>query len=210
MENSSSEKQAPNKGNGGQTEKYTWTQTLKELEVTLEIPKGTRGRDMAIEIGKESIKVGLKGKPSMIEGKLHKAVRKDDSSWQIGLEFFVCCTKWFYNNFFVEDASKVILFLVKQNQMEWWNCVIQGDTIIDTQKIEPENSNIKDLDPETRAQVEKMMFDNRQKQMGLPTSEEMQRQNMMKKLMEQNPNMLKDFENISGGQQLDLKNLQFQ
>jgi len=45
--------------------------------------------------------------------------------------------------------------------MHWWDCAIKGDPKIDTQKINPETSNISDLDSDLKPTVEKMMFDMR-------------------------------------------------
>jgi hypothetical protein len=77
----------------------------------------------------------------------------------------------------------------KFDTMKWWDCVIKGDPTIDTQKINPEPSKLSDLDPEMRKTVDKMMFDQRQKEMGLPVSDDLQKHEMLQKFMKQHPEM---------------------
>ncbi|MED6125258.1 hypothetical protein PIB30_066949 [Stylosanthes scabra] len=161
----------PNKGNGMDLEKYSWTQTLQEVTVNVPVPTGTKSRFVICEIKKNHIKVGLKGQPPIIEGELYKPVKPDDCYWSI------------------EDQSALSILLTKHDQMEWWRCLVKGDPEIDTQKVEPENSKLSDLDPDTRQTVEKMMFDQRQKSMGLPTSDELQKQELLKKFMAEHPEM---------------------
>ena len=60
------------KGNGGETEGYTWTQTLKEVNVLVPIPSGTRGKHMDIVMKKDRLKVCVKGAEAIMNGNLHK------------------------------------------------------------------------------------------------------------------------------------------
>ena len=64
-----------------------------------------------------------------------------------------------------DDNKEVSIRLEKADGSSWWDSVIKGAPKIDTTKITPENSKLSDLDGETRAMVEKMMYDNAQKVM---------------------------------------------
>ena len=165
----------PNDGNGGDAEHHSWTQTLQDLDVRVRIPTGTPAKMIACDIKKKHLTFGLKGQPPMIDGELFGELATDDCFWTL------------------EDKSTVLLNLSKRNDMEWWSYVVKGDPVIDTKKVTPENSKLSDLDGDTRATVEKMMYDQRQKQMGLSTSEEQQKQETMRKFMEAHPEM--DFSN---------------
>lgn len=85
--------------------------------------------------------------------------------------------------------------MTKRNQSDWWKSLFKGGPEIDTQKAEPEPSRLSELDLETRSAVEKMMFDQKQKTLGKPTSDEIQNQDMVKKIMEENPEIAKHFAN---------------
>jgi len=154
---------------------YTWKQQLDIVEISVPVPQGTKGRDLTIELKKRKIKVALKGKQAILEGELAKDIKEEDSTWTI------------------EDANLVEIQLEKMNKNEWWPNVVTHHPKIDTTKIVPENSKLSDLDPETRAMVEKMMFDNRQKAMNKPTSDQIQQQELLAKLAAANPNI--DFSN---------------
>ncbi|EJK72236.1 hypothetical protein THAOC_06245 [Thalassiosira oceanica] len=167
----------PPVGNGGTVEgKYVWTQTLQELVVNVPLPDNTRGRDLNVTMKKKHLKISLRGQSEpIVDAPLTKAIIVDDSFWT------------------VEDGNRLVLTLQKLGDMEWWECPCEGDPKIKLQRIQPENSNLSDLDGETRQTVEKMMYDQRQKAMGLPTADEQKKFDILEKFKRQHPEM--DFSN---------------
>ncbi|KAF9201007.1 hypothetical protein BGZ49_008769 [Haplosporangium sp. Z 27] len=158
---------------------YTWKQTLTDVDISLKVPKGTKSRDLVVEIKKKSLKVGLKGQPPIIDGQLIKEIKVDDSSWSL------------------DNQEEVNISLEKFKGTEWWKCVIEGHPELDTTKIQPENSKLSDLDGETRSMVEKMMFDQRAKAAGKPSSDEIKKAEAFEKFKKLHPEM--DFSNAKMG-----------
>ncbi|EPY37728.1 nuclear distribution protein C [Angomonas deanei] len=162
----------PTAANGFAYPHYSFSQSLQEAEIRIPLPaSNVKGKMLTVEITASHIKVGMKGKEPLVDGELWAKVRADECMWTI------------------EDGNTVVVTLYKKNEMEWWKTIIQGDPEIDLQKVVPENSKLDDLDADTRQTVEKMMFDQRQKAMGKPTSEEQKKQDMLKKFMEAHPEM---------------------
>ncbi|KAI8393377.1 HSP20-like chaperone [Radiomyces spectabilis] len=150
---------------------YKWKQTLQEVDISIPVPVGTRGRDLDVVLKRKHIKVGLKGQSPILEGELCKDIKLDDSTWT------------------VDNQKEVNIHLEKNNQMTWWEHVVTSAPKINTKKIQPENSKLSDLDGETRAMVEKMMFDQRQKALKKPDSDELKKQQMFENFKKQHPEM---------------------
>ncbi|CAN8100924.1 unnamed protein product [Discula destructiva] len=155
---------------------YQWTQTIGDLDITITgIPGNYKGKDLVVDIKKQKLLAGVKGQEPFLNGDLPHAVLVDDSTWTLTP---------------APDGTKTIeIHLDKVNKMEWWAHVLTDAPKIDVTKITPDSSKLSDLDGETRGMVEKMMFDQRQKEAGLPTSDEQKKADILKKFQEQHPEM---------------------
>ncbi|XP_055832811.1 protein BOBBER 1-like [Solanum dulcamara] len=162
---------APNIGNGLDLDNYSWGQSMQEVNVNISVPLGTKSRFIVCDIKKSHLTVGLKGQPPIIDGELYRPVKVEDCFWSL------------------EDQKSISVLLTKKDQIDWWKCVVKGEPELDTEKVEPETSRLSELDPETRSNVEKIMFDQRQKAMGRPTIDDMQKEEMLKTFMAQYPGM---------------------
>jgi len=160
---------------------YTWTQSLTEVTVNIGIPEGIGSKQLLINMEGNKLEAKIKSSDDwLINGELFNKIKKGESTWSIDSDR--------------KAGRTLIIELTKFNQSEWWKSVIKGHPEIDTTKIEPETSKLSDLDGDTRSMVEKMMYDQRQKQMGLPSSEDQKKQDILKKIKEQNPEM--NFDNV--------------
>ncbi|KAL7649560.1 hypothetical protein ACMYSQ_011402 [Aspergillus niger] len=163
---------------------YKWTQTIRDVEVTIPVASNIRGRDLDVVLTKTKIRVAIKGQEAFIDGEFPHPVIPDECSWTL------------------ESTSKppgkeISIHLDKVNKVEWWAHVVTSAPKIDVTKITPENSSLSELDGETRAMVEKMMYDQRQKEMGGLTSDEQKKRDILKKFQEEHPEM--DFSNAKIG-----------
>ncbi len=154
-------------GNGGVTDRYYWTQTLTELTVYVAVPPGTRAKQIAFKVTPREISLTLKsggpdgGPAPVLVGKMGGLARHHEAVWTL------------------EERQTVIITLEKA-QETWWECVVEGDAVIDTTKVDSKRA-VSDYDAVTQGHIRKIMFDQRQKMKGLPTSDEMKQHEILER-----------------------------
>ncbi|KAL9129667.1 MAG: hypothetical protein Q9217_001946 [Psora testacea] len=158
---------------------YKWRQTISDLDIEVAVPGNLRGKDIDVTMTKTHLKVAVKGQEPVIDGPLPHEIHPSESTWTLEP---------------TSSGKEISIHLDKTSKMQWWASVTtNAPYFLDTSKIQPENSKLGDLDGETRGMVEKMMYDQRQKEMGKPTSDEAKKFEMLEKFKKQHPEM--DFSN---------------
>jgi hypothetical protein len=165
--------------NGGECAKYRWSQTLEELVMFVDCaPDGRplKAKDLAVSIKRKSLRVALKGLPPsssaqgaaaaqggavIVEGDFFGEVKEDEVVWHL-------------------EGGRYLTVTMEKRKNIWWKSALAGDEEIDTQKVDS-TCKLEDYDEGTQAAIRKIMFDQHQKMQGLPTSEELSQQDMLRK-----------------------------
>jgi hypothetical protein len=153
-------------GNGGIGPNYYWTQTLQDLTVYVDVPVGCRGRDIKCFIEAKKLFLSADGQV-MIDGFFEEAIKVDESMWTL--------------NIAANSIPQVVITLDK-GRKTWWKHIIQGHPEIDTSKVDS-SQKIDEYDDSTQAAIRKIMFDQKQKALGLPTSEDIEKEDLIQKAM---------------------------
>lgn len=171
-------------GNGGSATRYVWTQTLEEVTIHIPLPEGTRAKDLNVDIAASTLSIhqtdaafaksdaaavaGVGGggvSPSSfvpLEGTLFGKVRPAECTWTLESTKSI-------NNDETHNMTTLQLTLDKI-QKTWWSTVLSGDPIIDTTMVDS-TRHIDTYDEKTQVQIRRIMFDQRQEQLGLPSSD---------------------------------------
>lgn len=56
---------------------------MGEVDISVPVPKGTRGKDLTVVIAKKKLSVTLKGQDPILSGELCKEIKVEDSTWTI-------------------------------------------------------------------------------------------------------------------------------
>jgi len=127
--------------NGDKTDKYSWSQGIKDVTMQIELPPGTKPGELKVVIEPKHLYVAFRNnqKEPIINGNLGEKVKVDDSFWS------------------VEDNRALIINFEKAYEVIW-KCMVQGDKEIDTEKVD-NSKRVEDFDEETQGHLKKVLWE---------------------------------------------------
>ncbi|CAL1680372.1 unnamed protein product [Lasius platythorax] len=156
--------------NGAVRDNYVWTQTLNDLDILVKIPEHIKTSKNMIKVNISSDEVKIDVKPlnsstdsewdNIFNGKLSFKIRKDESIWSI-------------------EAGKHINIHLEKVTERWWEALIVDEPKIDLSKIDC-SKHFDDMIPEEQMKVQKLMWNQQQKLLGKPTSEQIKMEATLK------------------------------
>ncbi|KAL8450343.1 hypothetical protein Emag_003189 [Eimeria magna] len=158
-----------NPWNGAILDRYVWSQSINDVTCQVRMLellqqqhqqlKDVNSKLLAVTLRDDSVQIAYDGRV-ILEGKWCHPIQASDSYWVL------------------EQKAFVLLVLEKKREL-WWDCLVQGDPIIDTQKVESVKK-VEDFDEATQGHIRKIVYEQSLKRQGLKTPEEIQQENILR------------------------------
>ncbi|KAF8786923.1 nudC domain-containing protein 3-like [Argiope bruennichi] len=154
----------PDSYNGACYDDYSWAQTIRDADIHIKVPANvTSGKQVRVNIQHAHVKVELMKNnewSTLKEGDLSWRINVEESTWTLvpGEEIHICLQKI---------------------QERWWDSFFIGEPKINLRAIDP-SIPYEDLDQESQAKIEELMYNEHLKRLGKPTIQQSKIQNILK------------------------------
>lgn len=147
--------------NGAVFEKYSWSQSINEIDISITVPEKTTTKQLSVNILSKRISVKLKNSGEiLVEGELCQKIKHQDAIWSL-------------------DERKLSIHLEKCSEV-WWNCLTLNEPTLDVTKLDCSRP-YEELSEEAQAKIDELTWNQERKRLGLPTSDELVMQERLKK-----------------------------
>ncbi|CAH0398003.1 unnamed protein product [Chilo suppressalis] len=147
--------------NGAEREKYFWSQTIMELDVTVKLPSDIKSsKNLKVTINSSDIWVACSNGEIILKDTLPYKIKTIDSFWSI-------------------SEGRLLIHLEKV-QERWWNRFLNSEEPIDLSKIDCSRP-LDELPEDHIAKVRELQWNQEQKLKGLPTTDEIRNLEILKK-----------------------------
>jgi len=155
----------PESYNGAVRDHYVWSQSIGDVDIRVKVPPHIRrGADVKVDIGKKKLRVAFKDASgtmfTAIDGELTWDIHPDEAIWTL-------------------VPGEHIHVNLEKVQERWWDAVLVNEQKINVRKIDASRP-MTDLDEEAQAKIDELMYNDRQKKLGLPQSHEKKVHEMLK------------------------------
>lgn len=147
--------------NGAIYENYSWSQSIREVDINVKVPPEVTTKNLLVDIQPNKISVKIKHtNTTLLEGELCQKCKHTEAIWSL-------------------EKGKLEIHLEKVAEI-WWDFLIQGEAKLDLTKIDCSRP-YEELSEEAQAKIQELTWNQERKRLGLPTSEELQMQEKLKK-----------------------------
>jgi hypothetical protein len=135
-------------GNGGLGDNYFWTQSFREVTISLNVPDTTRTKDVMCRITARDLVIRVAGE-EVLAGSFEDPINVSESLWTMTQD--------------PDVPYKQLIITLEKTKETWWGSALVGHPEIDTNMVDS-TKRIGDFDASTQATLAKLLWEQREKQ----------------------------------------------